>query len=105
CYPAAAAPESPTRSLRDALPILQGAGRGDGAEVGSGTGGRAGLEGGERGVVGAQAFFKGGGIEVADGDEGDGFGAIPGVVEVEEDRKSTRLNSSHVKSSYAGFCL
>src|SRR5690606_39462550 len=23
----------------------------------------------------------------------------------EEDRKSTRLNSSHVKSSYAGFCL
>src|SRR5439155_12638068 len=25
--------------------------------------------------------------------------------EVREDRKSTRLNSSHVASSYAGFCL
>src|SRR5690606_41956993 len=24
---------------------------------------------------------------------------------IEKDRKSTRLNSSHVKSSYAGFCL
>src|SRR5690606_41885258 len=26
-------------------------------------------------------------------------------VEIEGDRKSTRLNSSHVKSSYAVFCL
>src|SRR5690606_41984311 len=25
-------------------------------------------------------------------------------VEIQTDRKSTRLNSSHVKSSYAGFC-
>src|SRR5690606_41272632 len=33
---------------------------------------------------------------------------IDGVVRViggSEDRKSTRLNSSHVKISYAGFCL
>src|SRR5699024_12512001 len=29
-------------------------------------------------------------------------GAIPGVI---KDRKSTRLNSSHVSSSYAVFCL
>src|SRR5690606_41680875 len=28
-----------------------------------------------------------------------------GAGEVRPDRKSTRLNSSHVKSSYAGFCL
>src|SRR5690606_41893543 len=28
-----------------------------------------------------------------------------GVVESNEDRKSTRLNSSHVKISYAVFCL
>src|SRR5690606_42007355 len=27
------------------------------------------------------------------------------VVQIEEDRKSTRLNSSHVKISYAVFCL
>src|SRR5690606_41334081 len=28
-----------------------------------------------------------------------------GVHTLDEDRKSTRLNSSHVKISYAGFCL
>src|SRR5690606_6357941 len=32
------------------------------------------------------------------------FGQRPGLVE-DEDRKSTRLNSSHVKISYAVFCL
>src|SRR5690606_39794677 len=26
-------------------------------------------------------------------------------IRLEQDRKSTRLNSSHVKISYAGFCL
>src|SRR5690606_42058299 len=43
----------------------------------------------------------------------DGRDADPGVLDTqegpraapEEDRKSTRLNSSHVKSSYAVFCL
>src|SRR5436309_8870121 len=29
---------------------------------------------------------------------------VPGVV-IDQDRKSTRLNSSHVKISYAVFCL
>src|SRR5207302_6095487 len=33
-------------------------------------------------------------------------GAVPVIAEVEHaDRKSTRLNSSHVKISYAVFCL
>src|SRR5690625_4487429 len=36
---------------------------------------------------------------VIDGD------AIPGMVTLEGDRKSTRLNSSHVAISYAVFCL
>src|SRR5690606_41482237 len=31
--------------------------------------------------------------------------AVPLPVDVERDRKSTRLNSSHVKTSYADFCL
>src|SRR5690606_40790602 len=29
----------------------------------------------------------------------------PRTIERNQDRKSTRLNSSHVKISYAGFCL
>src|SRR5690625_5893348 len=35
------------------------------------------------------------------------FGDIPNEIDVipEEDRKSTRLNSSHVANSYAVFCL
>src|SRR5690606_41975599 len=39
------------------------------------------------------------------GDVGFGFPDILGLVVVTEDRKSTRLNSSHVKISYAVFCL
>src|SRR5690606_40842264 len=31
--------------------------------------------------------------------------AVPGVTLISPDRKSTRLNSSHVKISYAVFCL
>src|SRR5690349_21972188 len=30
---------------------------------------------------------------------------LPGIDTAEEDRKSTRLNSSHVEISYAVFCL
>src|SRR5436309_12492795 len=33
------------------------------------------------------------------------YATIPGVVGAVQDRKSTRLNSSHVKISYAVFCL
>src|SRR5690606_17355638 len=36
---------------------------------------------------------------------GDGFIACSKCFNENEDRKSTRLNSSHVKSSYAVFCL
>src|SRR5437868_11446751 len=35
----------------------------------------------------------------------DRFSATPGKVRGGEDRKSTRLNSSHVSISYAVFCL
>src|SRR5207302_11146521 len=38
------------------------------------------------------------------GDVGDGEVAVRGAL-AGEDRKSTRLNSSHVKISYAVFCL
>src|SRR3712207_8598169 len=36
---------------------------------------------------------------------GRGPAAFPGALAVEEDRKSTRLNSSHANISYAVFCL
>src|SRR5690606_41633065 len=35
----------------------------------------------------------------------DGVAALHGDLRAVEDRKSTRLNSSHVKISYAVFCL
>src|SRR5690606_40716748 len=38
-------------------------------------------------------------------DVGNGFGSLVLVPVAEGDRKSTRLNSSHVKISYAVFCL
>src|SRR5690606_41348963 len=34
-----------------------------------------------------------------------GYGGVKASVDGDEDRKSTRLNSSHVKISYAVFCL
>src|SRR2546430_11844406 len=36
---------------------------------------------------------------------GQGFGKLGYAVAVEQDRKSTRLNSSHSQISYAVFCL
>ena len=56
-------------------------GRGDGAAVGRGSNGSAGRQRRERGN---DLFFKGVDVEVADGNHGDFFGAIPGVVEVDE---------------------
>src|SRR5688572_32517452 len=35
----------------------------------------------------------------------DGYGRVDPAVPIEEDRKSTRLNSSHSQISYAVFCL
>ena len=47
------------------------------------AGGRpGGTEGGE--TVGGSDFFEGGDVEIADGDDGDQLGAIPGVVEIGE---------------------
>ena len=46
-----------------------------------GANGGAGRQRGERGN---DLFFKGVDVEVADGNHGDFFGAIPGVVEVDE---------------------
>src|SRR5690606_42069055 len=49
--------------------------------------------------------------EVEDGAHRGGHGAAPGGPDADgdagrhRDRKSTRLNSSHVKTSYAVFCL
>src|SRR5437870_6959517 len=43
-------------------------------------------------------------VEVVDLNKGVRVRSIPGIV-AERDRKSTRLNSSHVAISYAVFCL
>src|SRR5690554_8217810 len=40
-------------------------------------------------------------VDIGNGD----FPAGPGETQSERDRKSTRLNSSHVRISYAVFCL
>src|SRR5205807_9107892 len=73
-----ATPEIYTLSLHDALPISEG-------------GGQVGVRGGlQVAGVGGQDLLRAG----VDGG-GDGL----------EDRKSTRLNSSHLVISYAVFCL
>src|SRR5690606_41609406 len=75
-----------TLSLHDALPISVRAGR------------RGGGAGSGRAAPDADGAGAGGGTAVAvDPDHHH--------VPVAEDRKSTRLNSSHVKISYAVFCL
>src|SRR5690606_41502857 len=64
------------------------------------------------GVHHADPVAEGGGeVEVVQGDHGGHAQAahqpqhVELVAQVEVDRKSTRLNSSHVKISYAVFCL
>src|SRR5690606_40355412 len=77
-----------TLSLHDALPI-------SGAD--------------QRGLQRAGQFLKVA-LQVVEAGSG-GLGRVALVVDVVDplldagDRKSTRLNSSHVKSSYADFCL
>src|SRR5690606_41510656 len=85
--PPATAP--PTLSLHDALPIS--AGRHQRAEAAAGDGER---EGALHVLAGAHAAR-------AD----DTLCRVVGEIGVGLDRKSTRLNSSHVKISYAVFCL
>src|SRR5690606_39535073 len=82
-----------------------------GAGLEDGAGGRPGSSGGRLGATGGQAESGGasasggkssssGGASSSVGGRTSGSGGAGGA-----DRKSTRLNSSHVKSSYAVFCL
>src|SRR5256885_5835931 len=58
------------------------------------------------GVAGTTARFVALGIVDLDGDEAAGVGIGEGLhQDIFEDRKSTRLNSSHLVISYAVFCL
>src|SRR3989454_6871521 len=81
-----------TLSLHDALPILEGGGGGEEADVGSN-------------------FFRLFDDVVAADDGGSVGGLEDGSEHAESrgfsgtDRKSTRLNSSHLVISYAVFCL
>src|SRR5690606_42013211 len=81
-----AAPEVSTLSLHDALPIL-GPASGEAEVAGEVVEMPAHRRGRRRRVLGLDGRDHG--VEVAE----------------EQDRKSTRLNSSHVKISYAVFCL
>src|SRR5204863_5687731 len=94
--PATAATVLSTLSLHDALPICHQclAAHGDAA-----AGGRLVAEARQRVVVAAQAQGEPAAVLRMKGldDALTGFG--------DEDRKSTRLNSSHVEISYAVFCL
>src|SRR5690606_41232483 len=74
-----------TLSLHDALPISAAGEHPAGGDPGQ-----------EHPVGGAPAAAAGGVGEVGDVDDD---------VDRHRDRKSTRLNSSHVKISYAVFCL
>src|SRR5437868_9711401 len=81
-----------TLSLHDALPISEG--------IGIGVGLRGIRDG--HAVVAGVADAVGIGVHLAR--IGDGGAVVAGVA-VPVDRKSTRLNSSHVSISYAVFCL
>src|SRR5690606_41969306 len=95
-HPPPAGPESSTLSLHDALPIYRRAGRHARAGGGGGYGRARGPVRGLRAHGGAQPW---------------GRVLFPLPVPQRRlrpgrsDRKSTRLNSSHVKISYAVFCL
>src|SRR5690606_41521616 len=63
----------------------------------------------ERGVPGSERRTTGGGAPLlqllGDRERGAEDEPVAAVLRDREDRKSTRLNSSHVKISYAVFCL
>src|SRR5256885_3651104 len=94
-------PEIYPLSLPDALPIWAGRGRrARGPAPAPGGGVHEGRRPGAGAGVGAADVGQAGGavpVEPA----GPGAGGHPGA----EDRKSTRLNSSHLVISYAVFCL
>src|SRR5690606_41628503 len=78
---------------RDSRRPGRGGGDGDG-ERGGGTPGRG------RGTGGAGGAARHTGAEIMNGET-----RLPHDIGAIQDRKSTRLNSSHVKISYAVFCL
>src|SRR5690606_41366479 len=92
-------------ALHDALPILHaGRRRGAGIEVGGESNRRAGIDQAACGSVAAlaekeQRRRQQRRYSVRAGERRDSL-----VTDRAEDRKSTRLNSSHVKISYAAFC-
>src|SRR5690606_42014538 len=94
-----------TVSLHDALPICSC----DGAAEGFAQGGDERLDG-DHGVDRVEHAGHGGDDAGGEHDDTDGDGeeaaraAEPEHERLVEDRKSTRLNSSHVKNSYAVFC-
>src|SRR3712207_7761848 len=60
----------------------------------------------DAGPGGEQSRQRRAGVASNAGDEDAGHGGSSEIVEgVKQDRKSTRLNSSHANISYAGFCL
>src|SRR5690606_41253258 len=112
-------------SPHDSLPIYADHGMG-----GDGGSGRGAQQGGQRAILGGDQFraefqlAASAGIPLNDLDPLAGLGERPvfltrlreevaqgvnsllvGLEDLAEDRKSTRLNSSHVKISYAVFCL
>src|SRR5690606_42047034 len=87
--------ESYTPSLHDALPIFDGGGLHAGQAVRP-PGGRAGHVHGQQ--------VRAAGTQLVDGALRE-HPAVADDADAEGDRKSTRLNSSHVKISYAVFCL
>src|SRR3712207_8096724 len=87
-----------TLSLHDALPIWEGAGH---PLVFDGVDGEAVAVGGE-----TKAEVEGEGVGLGAEEDERGAGCIGrGEEEGHQDRKSTRLNSSHANISYAVFCL
>src|SRR3712207_7072998 len=92
CFNDTATTEIYTLSLHDALPIYGPAAvPGEEAEVAGGRGGHL------RGELPA-------GVQQPDVRAGHGVAAAHHTA-LDEDRKSTRLNSSHANISYAVFCL
>src|SRR5207302_11166882 len=92
-------PDTHTLSLHDALPISQGAHQGVVARVPR-------IEFGKPQTVPARPFALDLGQDRSEAAVEFGVGGGDQIVlDAVEDRKSTRLNSSHVKISYAVFCL
>src|SRR5690606_41191192 len=103
CLPAPPPPRTPTPSLHDALPILDpeaALARRDDRPAFHGTVGDLEVAVRHLQVVGREV-----GVAVRHDDEQQVDGRPGGDLSRGQDRKSTRLNSSHVKISYAVFCL